>query len=542
VKHGAWGILGLAVAATCWGADNVNDAKFPLGPQLRVLAEDAESPAYRELVGKMLLTDLAAEWQRVETVDNAESFLRAHGGLEHVASDPALQRAYRRRLEIREKFLDVMRAGFARFKRTPPFDRGKQAEKAGTFQSDLKAAAVALSVVTSAPGAERQWARFRGPGGQGRTRAVGLPLEWDQQRNVVWRRELSGQGNSSPVIWGNRIFLTSAQDKGLHREVVAIDRESGEVLWTRAFDSPQRDAMVRPKNGYASATPVVDGERLIAFLGSAGIVCLDLDGTVLWHHELPPFRILHGPAASGVLYKDRVIFIQDQSSADSIMIALDKRTGKLLWQRSRTRAMGWSTPVVVRVGDHDELIYPGNRTVKGYDPRSGEELWSLGGPTREVVPSIVVGTDLIYSASGRNGPTLALRPGGRGDVTATHLAWRAVRGGPHVPSPVFYERRLYTVNDTGIATCLDAESGKLVWQKRIRDRFSASPLEAEGRLYCASESGVVYVLATGEQFKVLAQNDLGSPILASPAALDGRLFIRTAEALYSIADLDAASR
>jgi outer membrane protein assembly factor BamB len=160
----------------------------------------------------------------------------------------------------------------------------------------------------------------------------------------------------------------------------------------------------------------------------------------------------------------------------------------------------------------------------------------LRGATREVVPTVVVGPRLLFSASGRQGPTLGLRPGGHGDVTDTHLAWRTPRGGPHVPSPVLYQDRIYTVNDTGIATCLNAADGKLVWQARVRDKFSASPLESEGRLYCPSESGMTYVLKTGDKFEILAQNDLGKPILASPAALDGRLYLRTADEVFCLAE------
>src|SRR5262249_34762698 len=163
-------------------------------------------------------------------------------------------------------------------------------------------------------------------------------------------------------------------------------------------------------------------------------------------------------------------------------------------------AMGWSTPLVIRVGGRDELLFAGAETVKGYDPATGAELWSLSGPTYEVIPTVVVGPDLVYCASGRNGPTLALRPGGSGDVPETHLAWRAVRYGPHVPSPIVVGGRLYTVNDTGIASCLDAATGKLIWVERLPDRFSASPVEAGGLLYFPGESGVTYVLRAADKF------------------------------------------
>lgn len=520
---------------------NPNEAQdtreeYPLGDQLRVLAEDVLSPDYRKLVDEMLITDLQAEWQRVETEDNAESFLTEHGGRDKVLADPGLKRAYERRLQIRAKFLDLMRLGFQRFNVPAPFDQGATAEKAGTRpgQRVPKPQAPEVSIVLPAPGAWRQWPRFRGPDGQGNSGAGGLPLTWSNDENVVWRTSLPGSGNSSPIIWEDRIFLTSAGADGADRAVHCLRRGDGQLLWTRTVPPHEVEPMVRDKNGFASATPVTDGERVIAFFGSGGLVAFDFEGSQLWHFPVAGFDTTWGTGASPVLYRDSVILIHDQNKAESVCIALDKNTGRLRWQRPREKAMGWSTPIVVHVGDHDELLYAGRETVKGYDPNTGEELWSLAGPTHEVIPTLVVGPDLVYSASGRQGPTLGFRPGGRGDVTATHLAWRTTRGGPHVPSPVYYSGRLYTVNDTGIATCLDAVTGTLVWQARIRDKFSASPLEAAGLLYCSSEGGVTYVLRAGDKFDVVAQNDLGAPILASPAALEGRLFVRTARDLVCI--------
>lgn len=268
---------------------------------------------------------------------------------------------------------------------------------------------------------------------------------------------------------------------------------------------------------------------------NGGLFCHDFEGEQLWHHVLPGFNTTWGTAVSPLIYQDKVFLIHDQNKADPLFVALDKQTGKLLWQGvKRAKAMGWSTPVVVRVGDHDELIYPGGETIKAYDPANGKELWTLAGPTREVIPTILVGPQFIYTASGRQGPTIALRPGGHGDVTSTHLASLAVRGGPLVPSPILVNGRIFTVNDTGIATCLDAQTGQQIWQARVRDLFSASPIESSGLLYFCAESGTTFVLRAADKFEIVAQNDLGSPILASPAALSGRLYIRTAEALVCI--------
>lgn len=510
--------------------------KYPLDPQLKVLAEDVKNPVYRKLVTeKMLSTDLAAEWQRVATADNPESFLEKHGGKDKVLADPELKRAYERRVEIRNQFLDLMRDGYRRYKQTPPFDRGEKPEPAGTVTKKLPDQKAVLAPVPPAPGSETQWPRFRGPNGQGDTQAKSLPVTWDKNgKNILWRTKVPGRGNSSPIVWGERIFLTTADPKGSERSLLCFDRRDGRLLWSRTAPARPPEPGVRDKNGFASATPVTDGERVIAFLGSCGLASYEFDGKLQWTYDALSFRTTHGTGSSPLLYKDLVILVHDQNQTDSVFMALDKRSGKLVWQQKRGRAMGWSTPVVVRVGDRDELIFAGAETVKGYDPLSGKELWSLKGPTYEVVPTIVVGKDLIYSASGRNGPTLGLRPGGSGDVTQTHLAWRTVRGGPHVPSPTLVGNRLYTVNDTGVATCLNAQTGKLIWQARISDTFSASPLHAGGLLYVPSESGVTYVLRAGDKFEMVAKNDLGSPTLASPAVVGQRLLLRTQEELVCI--------
>jgi outer membrane protein assembly factor BamB len=529
-------LASLLLAAAPPVADDI-DKKYPLGPQLRVLAQDVRSPAYRRPVTeKMLSTDLAAEWQRVATEDNPESFLAKHGGKGRVLADADLRRAYQRRVQIRADFLDLMRAGYKRYKQAPPFDRGATPEPPGTLVKKAGGPRLALEVVPPAPGAERHWPRFRGPSGQGLT-GQKLPVRWDKDgTNVVWRVKVPQPGNSSPVLWDDRTFLTGATPRGTGRFVYCFRKSDGKLLWSRRAPEKGPEPGVRPKNGYASATPVTDGERLIVFLGSCGVLCYDFEGKLLWKYADLRFDTTHGTGSSPVLYKDKVILVHDQNRAASIFLALDKRSGKLLWRRPRARAMTWCTPVVVRAGGRDELVFAGGGAVKGYDPDSGKELWSASGATVEVIPTVVVGNGPLYSASGRNGPVLALRPGGAGDVTATHLAWRAVRVGPHVPSPLYLDGRLYTVNDHGIVACLDAEAGKLLWQHRLPSAFSASPVEAGGLIYLPGESGVTFVLRGGDRFELVARNDLGAPILASPAAVDNRLFLRTQTELVCIGE------
>jgi len=528
----------LAVFTWCSGSLQAGDTekKYALGPQLKVLADDVKNPGYRKLVlEKMLITDLAAEWQRVATSDNPESFLNKHGGRAKVLADPILMRAYERRVQIRDDFLELMRQGYQRYKQVPPFDRGAKAEPPGTEIRKPGAASPHLDIVLPAPGAERHWPRFRGPTGQGETGQKTLPTSWDKNgRNIVWRTKVPGRGNSSPIIWGEHIFLTSATDKGDERSLLCFRLADGKLLWSRRAPETPAEPQVRDKNGFASSTPVTDGERVIAFLGSCGLVCFDFKGNLLWHHGDVAIRTTHGTGSSPLLYKNLVILVQDQNQAESIFVALDKRTGKRVWQAKRGPAMTWSTPVVVRVGDHDELLFAGAETVRGYDPAGGKELWSLRGPTTEVIPVLVVGKDMIFSASGRNGPIVAFRPGGSGDVTSTHLIWRTVRSGPHVPSPALVNGRLYVANDTGVVSCLDAISGKLIYQGRLNDRFSASPVVAGELMYFCGESGVTYVVRAIDRLDIVAENDLGSPILASPATVNGLIVLRTEGELVCI--------
>jgi outer membrane protein assembly factor BamB len=527
--------LACLLLGTALWADEI-DAKYPLDPVLKVLSEDVKNPKYRQLVlEKMLSTDLASEWQRVETADNPESFLKKHGGKETVLADPDLKRAYDRRVQIRTDFLDLMREGYKNHKQAAPFDKGAKAEISGTTIRNTSGSTLALTTIFPATGAEANWPCFRGPSQQGHISQKELVTKWDKEgTNILWRTTVPGAGNSSPVVWRDRVFLTSASEMGKERFVHCFARKDGRLLWSVKAPERPPEPGVRDKNGFASATPVVDGERVISFLGSCGLVCHDFEGKLLWHYADMTFKTTHGTGSSPILYKDLVILVQDQNQTESVCLALNKKTGQKVWQNKRPRAMTWSTPVLVRVGDRDELIFAGAETVKGYEPATGKELWTFRGPTSEVVPMIVVGKHLIYSASGRNGPTIALRPGGEGDITEKALVWRSVRNGPHVPSPILVGGHLYTFNDLGVATCLDAETGDLVWQQRINDRFSASPIATDDLIYVPGESGITYVIRPGKKLDVISRNDLGVPILASLAVVDNQILLRTQTELVCI--------
>jgi outer membrane protein assembly factor BamB len=517
---------------------SANDS-YPLSTELTVLERDLTSGDYRAVLATMIPTDLEAEWQRIATSDNYLAFLEQHGGRAKIAADPALRAAYDRRRHIADTFLAMIREAYAKRRRRSPFDdlaKLETALRSAGHRSRREGAPdpITVQAIMPAAGAERQWPRLRGPDGQGATFDTELPLHWGPSENVVWKVNTSGRGNSSPVIWDDRVFITAASTDGQERKIVCYSRTDGRHLWEHAAPSAAARETLYTKNTFASSTAVTDGQRVIAFFGNGGLVCVDLDGHRQWHVDLGLFPIMHGPGTSPVLYKDEVICIQYQNRGKSLFAAFDKRTGAKLWQHDRENATSWSTPVVVRVGKHDELVYNGANYIAGYEPETGKELWRVTGSSHESIPTVVVGGGLLFSASGRNGPTMGIRPGGRGDVTETHVVWRNLRGGPHVPSPLYHDGRLYIVNDTGIATCMDASDGRTIWQHRLRGRFSMSPIEAEGRILVTSEEGRSTILQAGETFHVLAENDLDEPVLATPALLGGRLYFRSAVHLWCV--------
>ena len=383
--------------------------------------------------------------------------------------------------------------------------------------------------------AAQYWTRWRGPSGQGLVEGAGYVDRWSTTENVRWKTPVPGRGNSSPIVWRDRIFLTTAYEGGGRLSVLAFKRADGTRLWETFV--PGRGGNAHGKNGHASPTSVTDGERVYASFGSV-IAALDLDGRIVWHQDTGAVRNYHGPAGSPLLYKDRVILYQDQSSG-AFIAAFDAKTGRQLWRTARSGDVGWGTPAAVRVGDHDEIVVNGQGRVQAYDPDTGRELWSCGGTTYEVIPTPVVGHGLLFAASGRAGPTLAIRPGGRGDVTRTHLAWSTPRGSPFVPSPVLVGDLLYMVNDmASIATAIHARTGEVAWQGRLgvaqREGFSASPVAVDGKVFFTNDDGETFVLRAGPTFSLMHVNSIGEPTLASPALVEGRWFFRTDRHLVAI--------
>lgn len=387
--------------------------------------------------------------------------------------------------------------------------------------------------------AKKYWPRWRGPSGQGLVEGSGYPDTWSSQKNVLWKVPVPGRGNSSPIVWGDRIFLTTAYGDGNRRSVLCFRRSDGELLWETPAPEATPERVYR-KNTHASGTPATDGERVYAYFGNHGLLSVDFDGKLLWHHSFGEVNPFHGSGGSPLLYRDRVILYQETRAASgSFVAAFDKHTGDTLWRTKRTAQVGWGTPIAIRAGSRDEIIVSSQDRVYAYHPDTGRELWTCSGNLMEVIPTPVVGHGLVFCSSGRAGPTLAIRPGGSGDVTDTHVVWQSPRGSPFVPSPLLYGDYLYLVNDmTSVATCFEARTGRTMWQGRLgevaKESFSASPVGVDGKVFITNDRGETFVLKAGPTFELQHVNRFEERTLASPALVDGKWYFRTDGHLVAI--------
>ena len=387
------------------------------------------------------------------------------------------------------------------------------------------------------------WSRWRGPSGQGAVAGTNYVDTWSSTTNVKWKVPVPGRGHSSPIVWRNHLFLTTATEDGSKMSLLAYDRTSGKLLWESAVPSSGVER-VYWKNSHASATASTDGERIYASFGTHGVAAFDFNGKIVWHQKVGDLRNYHGSAGSPVLYKDRIFIYQDHSGTTttrSFVAAFDAKTGAVRWKVDRAASVGWGTPVVIDAGDHDELVVNSEQRVQAYDPDTGGELWSVRGTTREVIPTPVVGHGLVFCSSGRAGPTLAITPGGKGDVTATHVAWSSPRGSPFVPSAIIHGDLLYMINDMqSILTVLDAKTGASVYQDRLgeatREGFSSSPVAVGDKLFFTNDRGQTFVVQAGQTFKLLHVNELNAQVLASPALVDGTWYWRTDKELLAISN------
>ncbi|MEX0701975.1 MAG: PQQ-binding-like beta-propeller repeat protein [Planctomycetales bacterium] len=387
------------------------------------------------------------------------------------------------------------------------------------------------------------WPQFRGPDGQGHAAAKALPLEWSETENVAWKTAVPGQGWSSPVIAGGRIWLTTALDDGKSLRAVCVDAGDGKILHDVEVFTPEKPTPLHAKNSYASPTPVLDRGRVFVHFGAMGTAALDAaTAEVLWKNEELVIDHETGPGVSPVLFENLLIVPFDGTDVQYVA-ALDARTGRVVWRRDRSAPMreepsmhrAFATPLVVEAAGKRQLVSPAADQVHAYDPATGEELWHVRYVGYSNVPRPVFGNGLVYVCTGFGKPQLwAIRPDGTGNVTDSHVAWKFTGQAPAKPSPVLVGNRLYLVHDQGTATCLNAETGETVWQKRLGGNYSASPLFADGRIYFSNEEGTTTVLAHADEPQVLATNSLADGFMASPAVADGALFLRTMTGLYRI--------
>jgi outer membrane protein assembly factor BamB len=393
----------------------------------------------------------------------------------------------------------------------------------------------------------QNWPQFRGPTGQGLSMAINVPIRWSKDDNIAWKTPIPGEGWSSPIYYRGRLFVTTAtkaDDNGeISLRAIALDAADGRVLWNVEAQSAPADQAkpLHQKNSLASPTPLIAGNRLFVHFGHMGTAALDLAGNVLWRQTSLAYPPVHGNGGSPAVVDDLLVFSCDGAESP-FLAALDQATGDVRWKTPREttakKTFAFSTPLVVETaGGAKQIVSPASGLVAGYDPSIGHEIWRVRyGEGYSVIPRPVLAQGLLFVGTGFERPTLlAIRlPAEKGDLTDSHVAWRHSKGAPHTPSPLVVGDELYVVSDNGIATCLDARSGNVHWSERLGGAFSASPIAAENRVYFLSEQGVCQVVATGKTFELLATNELGERTFASPAAIDGTIFIRSASHLWRI--------
>jgi len=404
-----------------------------------------------------------------------------------------------------------------------------------------KSCAVAFSFLSALAVGATDWPQFRGPGGQGQADVGHVPTHWGET-NVAWSQEIPGAGWSSPIVFGERIYLTTAvQPEGggdVSLRVLCLDTHSGRVIGnTEVFSATPVKG--HKKNSHASATPLADADRIYVHFGPYGTAALEHTGKVLWRQSSLKYSSVHGNGGSPILVGNALVFSCDGASKP-FLVALNKTTGDVLWRTPRNtdaqKTFSFSTPLAIVVNGRTQVISSTSGAVISYNPDDGKEIWRVRYPEGySVVPRPVFGHGLVYVSSAFDRPVLyAIRPNGTGDVTDTAIAWSISKGAPNTPSPLLVGDEIYFISDAGIMTCADAKTGTVHWQERIGGNFSASPAFADGKIYLQSEEGVGTVLKPAKTFRVIARNDLKERSLASYAFDEGVIYIRTAKRLLRI--------
>lgn len=421
-------------------------------------------------------------------------------------------------------------------------------------------------------GADLNWPMFRGPGANGVVDNAGLPERWTDSQNVSWRVDVEGRGWSSPIVWGNQVFLTTVVNesvsespkKGLyfggnrlepaqskhHWVVLSLDIETGKMLWRKEVHAGMPETPIHLKNSYASETPVTDGEHLYVVFGNLGVYCLDLKGKLIWKKELPRRKVRYGwgTASSPVIHGDR-LYLVDDNDEQSTLTALEKRTGKQVWQVKRKERSNWATPYVWENKLRTEIITPGTQKTRSYD-LEGNLLYEFGGGSSITIATPYARHGLLYVSSGyvmdRKRPLMALRPGAHGDISLKadqqsneFVAWCQKQGGPYNPTTLVYRDLLYVLLDRGFLSCYDARTGEEVYSKKRLPNgkaFTSSPWASDGKIYCLNEDGLTFVIRAGREYKLLYKNALGEDdmCMATPAIVGNRLLVRTSARLYCV--------
>lgn len=394
-----------------------------------------------------------------------------------------------------------------------------------------------------------EWTGWRGGLSQGVAAGSALPTSWADDRNIVWRVPLAGEGNSSPVVWENKVFVTAATSRQGSDVVVlyCFDRPSGDILWQTPVDSCNGPTHAR--NGYASSTPVTDGRFVYLFSGSGCLISVDVSGELQWRTELGRLKHDWGLASSAILFGDLVIQVCD-SQLDSYVVALNRFDGRQVWKTERNSNGSWTSPVLcpVKLDDGSERIElivngTGHRngspgSVIAYSPDDGRVLWTFEGTSDIPCPSAIVGDGIIVSTSGANGPIAAIRPGGEGDISRSHLLWKLPNGGPQVPTGLISRGMLFTVSDNGVLSCRDLATGDEHWRERVTGRFLSSLVASEQSVYAINQSGDIFVFRAAETFELLAINLMNERCAATPAIHGNELFVRTERHLICIGSHD----
>lgn len=420
--------------------------------------------------------------------------------------------------------------------------------------------------------AQTNWPQFRGEGARGVAANANLPDHWSATENVAWKCDLPGRGWSSPIVWGDRLFLTTVINsekseepkKGLYFggdrpkpvdanhqwKVLCLDLNSGKVLWERQVHEGKPETPIHLKSSYASETPVTDGERVYCYFGNVGMFCFDFEGKELWKHTIKPQAMRNGwgTAASPVLYHDRLYVVNDNNE-DSYLLALDSKTGEEKWKTPRDEKSNWATPFIWQNAQRTEIVTPGTGKIRSYD-LEGKLLWSLSRMSSITIATPYEHNGLLYISSGyvldQTKPIYAIRPGATGDISLKDaqtsnefIAWSQPKAGPYNPSTIIYQDRLYVLYDAGIVRCFAANDGKEIFgQQRLPNgrSFTSSPWAYNDKVFFLNEDGVTFVLKSADQFEVLHTNSLAEDdmCMATPAIAGDRLLIRTSARIYCI--------